>query len=63
MDEKKKKKTVAQISEVTCTATKGHMCAVESKKGQKEERKERHGGRMVLRRGCERLREFLLKII
>lgn len=40
MDEKKKgKKTEAQISEVTCTATKGHMCAVESKKGQEEERK------------------------
>lgn len=43
MDEKKKgeKKTETQISEVTCTATKGHMCAVESTKGQKEEKKER----------------------
>ena len=43
MDEKKKgekKKTEAQINEVTCTATKGHMCAVESKKGQKEEKRE-----------------------
>ena len=38
---KRKKKPEAQISEVTCTATKGHMRAVESKKGQKEERKER----------------------
>lgn len=29
----------------------------------RKKKRERHGGRMVLRRGCERLREFLLKII
>lgn len=40
MDEKKKT-TEAQISEVTCSATRGHMCGVEGKKGQREERNKR----------------------
>ena len=38
---KRKKTTEAQINEVTCSATKGHMCGVEGKKGQREERNKR----------------------
>ena len=37
--QKRKKRTEAQISEVTCVATKGHVCAVERKKGQKKKGK------------------------
>ena len=63
MDEKEKKTWGSNKWSDLYSYQGTYVCSGKQEGPERRKERERHGGRMVLRRGCERLREFLLKII